>query len=149
MLIALEVRVRHEDIEMELKDFTGTKVLDAVDFLVEKTINYCNETEDCQVCRFRLNGVVYVAVEDPSDGYRSMMNELTIDNDATMKNVFVGCDVICRHIEKGDYEDDGDILELVDTKTEKVVLRVGTGSCNDYYPYFVAEFDPTAMASNA
>ena len=137
----------NEDTEMKLKDFTGAKVLDAVDFLVEKTVNYCDETEDCQVCRFRLDGVVYVAVEDPDDGYRSMMNELVIDNDAAMKNVFVGCDVICRHTEKGDYQDD-DILELVDTKTEKVVLRVGTGNYNDYYPYFVAEFDPTAMAVN-
>ena len=133
---------------MELKDFTGAKVLDAVDFLVEKTVNYCDETEDCQVCRFRLDGVIYVAVEDPGDGYRSMMYDLVIDNEATMKNVFVGCDVICRHIEKSDWDED-DILELVDVKTEKVVLRVGTGKCNDYYPYFVAEFDPTAMAVNA
>ena len=133
---------------MELKDFTGAKVLDAVDFLVEKTVNYCDETEDCQVCRFRLDGVIYVAVEDPNDGYRSMMKELVIDNEAMMKNVFVGCDVICRHIEKSDWDED-DILELVDVKTEKVVLRVGTANCNDYYPYFVAEFDPTAMAANA
>ncbi len=133
---------------MELKDFTGAKVLDAVDFLVEKTVNYCDETEDCQVCRFRLDGVIYVAVEDPNDGYRSMMKDLVIDNEAMMKNVFVGCDVICRHIEKSDWDED-DILELVDVKTEKVVLRVGTANCNDYYPYFVAEFDPTAMAANA
>ena len=51
-------------------------------------------------------------------------------------------------IEKSDWDED-DILELVDVKTEKVVLRVGTANCNDYYPYFVAEFDPTAMAANA
>lgn len=133
---------------MQLKDFIGVKVLDAVDFLVEEIVNYCDDIEDCQVCRFRLDGVVYVAVEDPSDGYRSMMNDLVIDNDATMKNVFVGCDVICRHIENSDYQDD-DILELVDVKTEKVVLTVGTGNYNDYYPYFVAEFDPTAMAVNS
>ncbi len=133
---------------MELKDFTGAKVLDAVDFLVEKTVNYCDETEDCQVCRFRLDGIVYVAAENPSDGYRSMMKDLVIDNEATMKNVFVGCDVICRHIQKGEY-DDHDILALVDAKTGKTVLRVGTGNYNDYYPYFVAEFDPTAMAVNA
>ena len=116
---------------MKLKDFTGAKVLDAVDFLVEKTVNYCDETEDCQVCRFRLDGVVYVAVEDPDDGYRSMMNELVIDNDAAMKNVFVGCDVICRHTEKGDYQDD-DILELVDTKTEKDArVDKGLGGADD------------------
>ncbi len=45
-----------------------------------------------------------------------MMNKLVLDNDAAMKNVFVGCDAICRHTEKLDYQDD-DILELVDTKT--------------------------------
>ena len=132
---------------MKLKDFTGTKVLDAVDFLTEKTTNYYDE-ENCQVCRFRLDGVVYVAVEDPNDGYRSMMKDLKIDNDATMKNIFIGCEVICTHIEKGDYYDH-DILELVDAKTGKAVLRVGTGNYNDYYPYFVAEFNPTAMAVNA
>ena len=133
---------------MELKDITGTKVLDAVDFLEEKTVNGYDETEDCQVCRFRLDGIVYVAVENPSDGYRSMMKELKIDTEAKMKNIFVGCNVICTHIQKGKY-DDHDILALVDAKTGKTVLRVGTGNYNDYYPYFVATFDPTAMAVNA
>ncbi len=55
----------NEDTEMKLKDFTGAKVLDAVDFLVEKTVNYRDETEDCQVCRFRLIWGVYVAVKTP------------------------------------------------------------------------------------
>ena len=133
---------------MKLKDFTGAKVLDAVDFLVEKTVNYQLPNPSSCFCCHRLDGVIYVAVEDPNDGYRSMMKDLVIDNEAMMKNVFVGCDVICRHIEKSDWDED-DILELVDVKTEKVVLRVGTANCNDYYPYFVAEFDPTAMAANA
>ncbi len=130
-------------IEMKLKNITGTKVLDAVDFQTENAVN----SGYSQICRFRLDGVVYVAVEDPDDGYRSMMEELLIDNDATMKNVFIGCNVVCNHIEKNGDEDD-DILELVDAKTQKTVLRVGTGNYNDYYPYFVAEFDPLAMEVN-
>ena len=118
---------------MELKHLVGLALLDAVDFY-----SYSNEY---QVCRFRLDGLVYVAKEDAEDGYRSMMSELFISKDSDMKNVFPERLVYCE-MEAGD----NDILNIYDTETKQVILSVGTSNFNDWYPCFVAHFDPTAMA---
>ena len=130
---------------MELKDLEGKHKLDAVDFSIEsakKWDEYYFE-EDCQVCRFRLDGVVYMAVEDPEDGYRSCMRELFIDESAVMKNTFPPVDVVATHInEMSDYEA-ADILRIVSTdKDGGIILEVGTGNTGDYYPFFVADFRP-------
>ena len=134
---------------MELKDITGVKKLDAVDFSTESIKSWDDMYEDCQVCRFRLDDVVYVAIEDPEDGYRSSMKELFIDNNAKIKNVFKKIDVICRHRNKMDNHTDADVLELIDAKTGKIVLEVGTENTDDYYPWFTASFNPKAMCLNS
>ena len=74
---------------MELKELVGEHMLDAVDFSDEQVKTWGDQFEACQVMRFRLDGKVYVAVEDPSDGYRSCMNDLAVADDATMKNTFL------------------------------------------------------------
>jgi hypothetical protein len=107
-----------------------------------------DQYESCQVMRFRLDGEVYVAVEDPDDGYRSLMKDLTVAEDATMKNVFPPVRVIGRHREKGSYNDVNDILELIDAGTGQLVLEVGTENTDEYYPCFVASFNPEAMTPN-
>lgn len=127
---------------MELKDLVGEHILDGVDFSNEKVKTWRDEFEDCQVCRFRLDGTVYSAVEDPDDGYRSSMNELTVDEAADIKNQFPACRVLGRHRTN-------DVLELIDVATGKVVLEVGTDNTDDYYPSYVASFHPEAMAINA
>lgn len=134
----------------ELTDLIGRRRLDAVDFDDEKIKEYYGDGyEDASVCRFRLDGVVYIAIEDPSDGYRSSMRELTVANDATMKNVFPAIDVDGRHRTSGEYGTEDDVLELVDAVTGKVVLEVGTDNVDDYYPGFVASFHPESMVTNA
>jgi hypothetical protein len=133
---------------MELKEFTGKKMLDGVDFENKSIKTWGENFEDCEVCRFRLDGVVYSAIEDPDDGYRSHMNDLIINELDDMTNAFEPIEVLCRYRDKGDYGSIDDILELVDTSTSKVVLEVGTSNTDDYYPCFVASFDPTAMVTN-
>lgn len=118
---------------MELKHLVGLALLDAVDFY--------SDSNEYQVCRFRLDGLVYVAKEDAEDGYRSMMSELFVSKDSDMKNVFPERLVYCE-MEAGD----NDILNIYDTETKQVILSVGTSNFNDWYPCFVAHFDPTAMA---
>jgi len=118
---------------MELKHLVGLSLLDAVDFY--------SDSNEYQVCRFRLDGLVYVAKEDVDDGYRSMMSELFISKDPDMKNVFPERLVYCE-MEAGD----NDILNIYDTETKQVILSVGTSNFNDWYPCFVAHFDPTAMS---
>jgi hypothetical protein len=138
-----------KEIAMELKDLVGKHMLEAVDFSDEKIKAWDDEFEYCQVCRFKLDGVIYMAVEDPSDGYRSSMKDLDVDASATMKNVFGPVEVIARHKHKGEYGEEDDVLELIDTNTGLVVLEVGTENTDDYYPCFVASFHPEAMVINS
>ena len=104
--------------------------------------------EDCETISFRLDGVVYTATQDPSDGYRSSMSGIA-KSERPMRNVFAPVKVIGRLRTRGEYGGTDDVLELIDAKTGKTVLEVGTDDVDDYYPCWVARFDPTAMASNA
>ena len=134
----------------QLTDLVGPRSLDAVDFDTEKMKEFYGDGfEDCAVCRFRLDGVVYVAIEDPSDGYRSSMRDLIIPNNPSMLNFFPPIKVVGRMRTEGEYGTQDDVLELVDAITDKVVLEVGTNNCDDYYPCFVARFSPENMATNA
>lgn len=136
--------------KMELQDLVGKHQLDGVDFenLRRKRYEFSDELEDCEVCRFRLNGTVYVAIEDPNDGYRSHMSELSVDDAATMTNVFPPVEVVGRYRETSEYGYVDDVLELVDATTGNVVLEVGTSNTDDYYPFFVSSFHPENMAIN-
>ncbi len=117
---------------MKLENLVGLYLLDAVDFY--------SDSNEAQVCRFRLDGLVYVAKEDANDGYRSMMSELFVSKDADMKNVFPVRLVYCAK------SGDQDILDIVDCETKRVILSVGTSDFIDWYPCFIARFDPTAMS---
>ena len=122
---------------MELKDLVGLHMLDAVDF---ETVLH----EDSQTCRFRIDGVVWAAIEDPEDGYRSSMRELVRVGDAEMKNTFPAVQVM------GVYRGIGaDILTFVNTSAGLQVLEIGTENTDDYYPSFVADFQPQNMPVNA
>lgn len=135
---------------MELKDLVGEHLLTGVDFCTQqiKQYDWSDDLEDCQVVRFCLDDVVYVATEDPSDGYRSYLGQLIIDNTNTMSNQFLAQRVVGVHRVKGNYDTVDDILELIDVVTGEVVLEVGTDNCDDYYPSFVSSFHPEAMAIN-
>lgn len=136
--------------EIELKSLVGLKMLDAVDFANERRQRWGDEWEDCNVCRFRLDGKTYLAIEDPRDGYRSSLASLSeYVNEVPMQNVFPHVQVMVIHRTKGSYGHDSDKLELIDVKTGQCVLEVGTDNSDDYYPSFVASFHPEAMATNA
>ena len=134
--------------EISLIDLVGNHTLDAVDFTNEE-MDLWNDgyTEHCQVIRFRLDGVCYMAIENPDDGYRSSMKSLVICESPNMKNVFPPLSVIGRHRGNTTYSED-DILELIDAVTGKTVLEVGTTNVDDYYPCFTAWFNPEGMAHN-
>lgn len=132
---------------MELSDLVGVHKLDAVDFSSENIQERYGESfEFCNVMRFRLDGIAYVCVEDPQDGYRSSMRELQIDHKAKMKNRFAPVRVVGVYKDKGHgYSDQCDILELVDEASGLVVIEVGTDNTDDYYPGFVSVFRPENM----
>lgn len=130
---------------MELKNLVGPHMLDAVDFENRDLPGY----EDCNCIRFRLDGIIYVAIEDPADDYRSCLGELKTMDNTTMTNVFPKTKVFGRYddVDSDDVDSD-DILKLVDEITGEVIVEVGTDHTDDYYPRFVANFNPMAMASN-
>lgn len=130
--------------QVEIASLVGMRKLTGVDRETESIQHYdWRAAEDCNVLRFRLDGVVYCAIEDPDDGYRSAMGSLVIDK-TPINNKFKPVKVLAT---LGD--GDADTLVLTDVKTGKVVLEVGTDNSDSYYPCFVDRFDPENMAINA
>lgn len=132
--------------DVMLDSLVGEHTLDAVDTFVERVKQYDEHFEDANAIRFRLDGVVYTAVEDPSDGYRSCLGTLILGGE--VRNVFPPVKVFGRKKADGEY-DKNDTLELVDAVTGKVVMEVGTDNSDDYYPSFVSAFWPDHMATNS
>lgn len=133
---------------IDLKNLVGIHMLDAVDF-TEETVESCGCQEDASVCRFRIDGVTYVAAEDPEDGYRSCMAGLLRDDATSLTNVFEPVEVLARYVDQDDdWGYQCDILQFFDTTTGKLVLEVGTHNTDDYYPNYVANFKPENMAIN-
>ncbi len=94
-----------------------------------------------------MDGIAYLAIEDPNDGYRSCMGAVfSAKADAYSLGInyeWINRPVVCRHLDKSEsYE--CDILEIVDSETGHVWLRVGTNNKDDYYPWFVSEWKPMA-----
>lgn len=134
---------------IELKTLTGIHKLSGVDRDRQAIKSEWGDyNEDCDVISFVLDGKTYTATEDPSDGYRSCMKSLLASN-IKVKNKFKPHRVMCQMRGDSEYGERNDILDIVDVKTGKVVLSVGTGNYDDYYPYFVAEFNPENLAINA
>lgn len=133
-----------------LDNLVGEHVLTGVDFgSVTFTEGY-HEGETADTCVFELDDEVYTATEDPSDGYRSSMESIT-KGGATVSNRFPPCRVVgsMKVAEEGSYESSHDVLQFRDVTTGQIVLEVGTGNTDDYYPYYVANFDPKAMEINS
>jgi len=133
-----------QDESLNLDDLVGKHVLDGVDTYIEKVKIYDDKFEDANAIRFRLDGVVYVAIEDPNDGYRSCLDKLIIAPASEITNIFPAIYVLA----KKKASDTHDILQLFDVVTGKVVLEVGTDDVDDYYPCFVSSFHPENMVTN-
>lgn len=131
---------------MKLEDFVGNHFLSGVELSTQKKHIYGSKYEDCGVILFIIDGVTYKAVEDPDDGYRSYLDDLSI-TDEKIKNTFPSHEVIGRMKEDENYEKN-DIIQFIDVTTNKIVLEIGTGNTNNYYPYCVFEWNPQNLAIN-
>ncbi len=132
---------------MGLKDLVGSHKLTGVDRGIKPIERWPKKYEDCEILRFTLGSITYMAIENPDDGYRSAMKEIIIDNSPT-KNIFPGVQVsaMMRRDDSTNYKND--ILELFDTENNKLILAVGTQAYDDYYPMFVSRFHPENMHIN-
>lgn len=130
---------------MELKDLCGKHILSGI----EKgtcNIEVLGGQENVDYVKFCLDGISYVAIEDPEDDYRSTCRELEVsETECRIKLPDVEVVGIMKGNER--YEDH-DILMLIDCITGKVVLSVGTANYDDYYPYCVMEWTPENLSCN-
>lgn len=117
-------------------ELVGTHLFGGIDFGVNPKDQY-GETPN--VVRFILGDITYEAVEDPDDGYRSSLQDITIV-ETSVTNRFGPVEVRA--------EIDGDLLTFTDTTTNLPILSIGTDYSDDYYPSFVSDWHPENMAIN-
>ena len=67
---------------MELSDLVGIHKLSGVETGQVNVTDEFGDTQDCGFVKFTLDGVHYMAVEDPDDGYRSRCRELVVSEQA-------------------------------------------------------------------
>lgn len=131
---------------MEFKDLVGKHMLSGVELSSIPNEDTWSDYSSCEVIKFTLDGVTYMAIEDPSDGYRSYCNELKITEDEP-KYPFPPQEVIGEMREGDEYCKD-DVIEFYDTSTNKCVLAIGTHDYDDYYPCCIMEYYPENLAIN-
>jgi hypothetical protein len=131
---------------MELKDLVGEHLLSGFEYGSEKYEDYCGIEDDRQYLLFILDGITYLACENPEDGYRSCMEDLEI-TDRKVSNVFTPIKVYNTMMDNDDYQIN-DVLEIHDGINGKVILSIGTINIDDYYPCFHCEYNPENMEIN-
>ena len=136
---------------VELDDFIGKEyLLTGVDKERIPNPNYDEdryyEDETLNVIRFVLDDVIYQVEENPDDGWRSSMRDIKVI-DTNIQNRFGSVTVKAQWMAHSDYVENY-VVEFVDVLSNKVVLSVGTGNWNDWYPYFVDRWEPQNLYVN-
>jgi hypothetical protein len=136
---------------VEFSALLGEHVLTGVSRETLKLPSYegSERLEDSAALNFELDGVVYSAVEDPEDGYRSSMRHFVVGSAEVARFAPHRVTGSMRADDTEYGHQSNDVLELRDVVTGKVVLAVGTDNYDDYYPSFVADWNPENLAANA
>lgn len=132
---------------MELCNFLGEHVLTGCQFGTA-TITNPWETVDANTLDFTLDGRTFSVIENPEDGYRSSMDEIVENrSDLVITNTFPPCRVLGVFRSDSPYMANH-VIDFYDSLTGKLVMSIGTENTNDYYPCFVAYFNPENMSIN-
>lgn len=132
-----------EEQEITLKSLAGTHIFTGVERGILKVNKQFSWDQDKNTIRFELDGQVYEAVENPSDGYRSYMDRLVISN-KQVRNKIPETQVVCVYRD----DSDCDLLDFIDCKNGKVFLTIGTRHVGDYYPVCIFEYSPEKLSIN-
>lgn len=89
---------------------------------------------------FRLNDMVFEAVEDPDDGYRSALDTIRVANSDNL--IFLKLPLAEVKICEASATQTFDGYEIFDVETNHIWLTVGTQDANDYYPMFTFNYSP-------
>ena len=128
---------------MKLSDLKGKHILSGIETGMTKV----GFDEEGNYVKFCLDGVNYMAIEDPSDGYRSYLGDLVV-SDTICRYPIPDTAVLATIRETNEYSEKCDVLVLTDCKTGDVVLEVGTENIGDYYPGCVLEWTPENLWCN-
>lgn len=134
-----------EEREITLKSLAGAHIFTGVERGILKVDKQFSWDQDKNTIRFELDGQVFEAVENPSDGYRSYMDKLVISN-KQVRNRVPETQVVCVYRDKG--YDNCDLLDFIDCKNGKVFLTIGTNHVDDYYPVCIFEYHPENLSIN-
>lgn len=135
---------------MTLEDLMGSHILSGVEIGSESYKEWQYEGRR-NFIKFTLDGVTYIAKEDPSDGYRSYLEDLEIVEGkckVPLPNIRVLCRMRTADEQWWSSQVD-EILSFLDAENGKEILAIGTANTNDYYPYCVLEYHPENMACNS
>lgn len=88
--------------------------------------------------RFQIGSCIFEAIENPDDGYRSMMDEIVLVTDQAQK---IGSPLASIEITKSS-DNSFDGYKIVDLEDSHIWLKIGTDESDSYYPYFVFEWTP-------
>lgn len=135
------VMLSREDIDITQKAF-------AVLMLSNPSLNFEFYGVDVNTFKIGCNGNTYVfeAIENPDDGYRSMMDTILVRTPKDL--IFSGgpiASVVMKFYisENTDYSFTG--FDLIDIKSGGTILRVGTECYDSYYPEFTVLYDPSCL----
>ena len=97
--------------------------------------------------KFAFDGINYIAIEDPDDGYRSCCEDLVI-SEIPPRYTFPGELVLCDILTENSSGESMDILEVRNPETLEIIFEVGTANVDDYYPVFVCNYHPENLSIN-
>ena len=133
---------------MELRELVGEHNFSGIENgCIDVQDSYYCDSRSCNFVKFTLDGVHYMAVEDPDDGYRSCCRDLMVSDEAP-KNSFAPQKMICSMKGDGEWGEKNDVLVLTDAATGEIIMEIGTEICADYYPCYHFFYYPEGMACN-
>lgn len=128
-----------------LQELVGRRVMDHTP---STDVRHPFDVDSCGIA-FTLDGVTYLCFEDGNDGYRSSAGPLLSYPGMPYEmggwqGEYVRWPVICSWLEReeGEWRGACEILDVRHADTGAVLLRVGTENTDDYYPSFVADWNP-------
>ena len=89
---------------------------------------------------FRINKKTFLITEDPDDGYRSSLDKI-FNTSHPFENVFHPVSVYLRKGERGER----DVIKMINVENDLIVFEFGTNTSDDWYPYFVCNFNPESI----
>ena len=137
---------------MKLENLCGKHKLLGIEQMTVQRPSLWNddELEDRNGVAFRMDGVTYLAVENPEDGYRSHCENLEeIPNIPRYRipDIAVVCSMKPNDT-NGFGSGNHNILVVTDEITGKVVMEIGTENYDDYYPCYIFEYTPENLVCN-